>query len=96
MPHIVLGDPLQRKAKVGAGNHLTEEYLGVWVRDAPDELAPGQSADVTLVLMYWPDEKYENVIPGATFTLREGPLIVGFGRVVSRRAIDDSRSVFSE
>ena len=28
--------------------------------------------------MCWPEEKYEQLIPGATFTLREGPKIVGF------------------
>jgi hypothetical protein len=68
MPHIVLGDPSQREAHIGAGNTLTERYLGVWVRDAPDELSPGENADVTLVLMYWPEENYEDVKPGATFT----------------------------
>ena len=83
MPHIVIGDPSQREAHVEAGNRLTEHYLGVWVKDAPDEWVPGQSAELTLVLMYWPEEKYENVIPGATFTLREGGKIVGFGNVIS-------------
>jgi len=83
MPHIVLGDPSQREAHIGAGNRITEHYLGVWVKDAPDELSPGKSADVTLVLMYWPEEKYEGVVRGSTFTLREGPKIVGFGQVVS-------------
>ena len=32
--------------------------------------------------MYWPEEKYEELVPGATFTLREGSKIVGFGRVL--------------
>lgn len=67
------------------GNELTEHYLGVWVTDAPDELSPGHSAVVTLILMYWPDEPYLDVIPGATFTLREGGNIVGFGSVTSPR-----------
>jgi hypothetical protein len=83
MPHIVIGDPSQREARTGPGNLLTEHYLGVWVRDAPDELSPGQSAEVSLVLMYWPNEKYQNVVAGAAFTLREGPKIVGFGQVLS-------------
>src|SRR5580698_4887108 len=83
MPHIVLGDPSQREAQIGVGNVIMEHYLGVWVRDAPDELSPGQTADVTLVLMYWPDEKYEDVLPGAIFTIREGPKVVGFGHVTS-------------
>jgi hypothetical protein len=33
--------------------------------------------------MYWPDEKYSEVLPDATFTVREGPKIVGFGKVLT-------------
>lgn len=64
------------------GNSLSEKYLGVWVTDAPDELSPGHTSEVTLKLMYWPEEKYIDVGAGATFTLREGPNIVGFGEVL--------------
>ena len=77
--------PHGARLKIGAGNLFTEHYLGVCVKDAADELSPGLTSDVTLVLMYWPNEKYEDVVPGATFTLREGPHIVGFGRVVSEQ-----------
>jgi hypothetical protein len=35
--------------------------------------------------MYWPDEDYSNIVPGATFTLREGPKVVGFGKVLSKK-----------
>jgi hypothetical protein len=42
-----------------------------------------EAAEVTFYLMYWPEEKYDGVIAGATFTLREGPKIVGFGQVLS-------------
>ncbi len=65
------------------GNTITEPYLGVLVANAPDEMGPGASAAVTLYLMYWPEEKYEGVVEGAAFTLREGPKIVGFGQVLS-------------
>jgi hypothetical protein len=82
MPHVVLGDPAQREARI-SGNTITEHYLGVLVADAPDEIPAGGSAEVTLRLMYWPGERYEQLVPGATFTLREGPKIVGFGRVLS-------------
>jgi hypothetical protein len=82
MPHIVIGDPGQRQAQI-RGNTTTEHYLGVLVADAPDEMSPGGSAEVTLYLMYWPEEKYAGVVAGATFTLREGPKIVGFGQVLS-------------
>jgi len=74
------------QAKIDAASRATEHYLGVLVKDAPYELAPGQNADVMFVLMYWPDESYDNVVPGATFTMREGPLIVGFGHIISASA----------
>jgi hypothetical protein len=83
MPHMVVGDPSQSRVKVGAGNRIAEEYLGVLIKDAPDELTPGSSAELTLVFMYWPEENYSSVRPGATFTLREGPKIVGFGEIIS-------------
>jgi hypothetical protein len=31
--------------------------------------------------MYWPNVSYDSLVPGATFTVREGPHIVGFGIV---------------
>jgi hypothetical protein len=83
MPHIVLGDPSQREA-LRSGNKSIEDYLGVFVREAPNEWLPGQSAEITLVLMYWPDLKYVDVVPGATFTVREGANIVGFGQILTR------------
>ena len=89
MPHIVIGDPQQREALV-VGNTLRETYLGVWVTDTPDELCPGQTVEMTLRLIYWPEEKYTDVKPGATFTLREGPNIIGFGQVLdSFTSVDD-------
>jgi hypothetical protein len=87
MPHIVLGDPQQREA-ASVGNNLTEKYLGVWITDAPDELSPGHTSEVTLKLMYWPEEKYTDVKSGATFTLREGPNIIGFGKVLTSVAAE--------
>jgi hypothetical protein len=47
---------------------------------------PGQTVEVTLALMYYqePDILYEDVVPGATFTLREGARIVGYGTVLSK------------
>ena len=84
MPHIVLGDPSQREAVIGPKNTIAERYLGVVVSDAPDELVPGESVEVALQLMYWPEEQYEGVVPGATFTLREGPTIIGFGTIGSQ------------
>ena len=83
MPHIVLGDTSQRQAIIGPKNAIAERYLGVWISDAPEELIPGRSVEVTFQLMYRPEESYEGIAPGATFTLREGPSVVGFGSILS-------------
>ena len=87
-PHIVIGPTSQRKAHIAEGNVLTEQYLGVAFLTGPDELLPGVSAEVSFVLAYFssvPDQ-YTSVVPGATFTLREGGSIVGFGIVNQRGA----------
>jgi hypothetical protein len=44
---------------------------------------------VTLQFLYHPDVDYTALAPGATFTIREGHKVVGFGSVVdgSRAAI---------
>jgi hypothetical protein len=34
-----------------------------------------------LVLVYWPHPVYESLVPGATFTIREGAQVVGYGQV---------------
>ncbi len=83
MPHIVLGDPSQRQAIIGPKNTVAERYLGVWITDAPEELIPGPTVEVNFQLMYWPAESYRGIAPGATFTLREGPNVVGFGSILS-------------
>lgn len=89
-PHIVLGDPGQRKAVI-VGRTLVEEYLGVEVVHTQELIRPGDRARVEMRLAYWPALGYAGVIPGATFTIREGGTIVGFGTVVSRR--DPSNAV---
>jgi hypothetical protein len=73
-PHIVMGPQTQRVA-IRDGNRFTENYLGVMFVGGPDTLEPGDSADVTLALMYFPEYPYEEVQPGATFTVREGSLV---------------------
>jgi len=45
---------------------------------------PGDAASIKLALMYFPEYPYEEVQPGVTFTVREGPLIIGYGVIPSR------------
>lgn len=82
-PHIVIG-PQSQRAPICEGNVCTEKYLGVMFVGGPEAIDPGESSEVSLALMYFPEEPYDEVTPGATFTLREGPDIVGFGVIVSR------------
>ena len=79
-PHVVVGDPKQRKA-VLVNNVAQEKYLGVAFVAAPSNVLAGEPVVVELALMYWPNVSYDSLIPGATFTLREGPHIIGFGSV---------------
>ena len=79
-PHIVI-DHHQLKA---AKDSVQEEtYLGVMFENGPAQIVPGQPFLADLVLMYWPNIKYEGLVPGATFTIREGAHTVGYGRVES-------------
>jgi hypothetical protein len=82
-PHIVIGPQTQRMA-IRDGKTVTENYLGIMFVGGPDILEPGESADVSLALMYFPEESYNEVVPGATFTIREGSFVVGFGVILSR------------
>jgi hypothetical protein len=84
-PHIVIGPQSQREA-IRDGNRLTENYLGVMFVGGPDMMEPGDTADVKMALMYFPDNPYTEVQPGATFTVRERPLVVGYGVILSRNS----------
>jgi len=50
----------------------------------PGTLEPGDTADVRLALVHFPENAYEEVQLGAPFTVREGSLVVGFGVIRSR------------
>lgn len=68
------------------GNTIVERYQGVVFIDEYLSIEPGVTVEVTMALMYYeePNVLYEDVLPGATFTLREGASIVGYGSVLSR------------
>ena len=80
-PHIVIG-PQSQRAAIRDGNRMTENYLGVVFIGGPEQMEPGDTAEAKLALMYFPEEPYADVQPGATFTIREGPLIVGYGVIL--------------
>lgn len=81
-PHVVVGDPTQRQVKTAEdGRTLTEQYLGVCFDGGGEEMPQGVEQLVSLLLAYYPAVEYEVLVTGATFTLREGGTIVGFGEV---------------
>lgn len=81
-PHIVMGDPNQRIAIVEDGNKLIEEYLGVCFYQCPESVELGEKFTGLLKLPYYPELQYEKVVENASFTIREGGKIVGFGTVL--------------
>jgi translation elongation factor EF-Tu-like GTPase len=80
-PHVVI-DPNQLRA-VTVDSVPEETYFGITLVNGPAQILPRQSFLADLVLMYWPNIKYEGLSPGVTFTIREGPHTVGYGRVES-------------
>jgi translation elongation factor EF-Tu-like GTPase len=87
-PHIVVGDPKQRKAII-VGNEIQETYLGVVFLSGPDAVEAGEPFLAELALIYYPHPAYDSLAPGATFTIREGPKVVGFGEVKKLLRPDD-------
>jgi len=89
-PHIVIGSRNQREAILAATPEhprtSIENYQGVAFIDGPPfEYIPiNESINIVLALMYYSDNEYEDVVPGATFTLREGGKIVGHGKIHKR------------
>jgi len=81
-PHLVVGDPNRRIAILADDNRtLTDAYLGVRFLGEGGPLKPNQPYDVRLLLIFYPHPGYNALVSGATFTIREGPKIVGYGRV---------------
>jgi hypothetical protein len=86
-PHIVIGDINQREAiieVVDGRKQIQETYLGVAFCDGPENVPFDEPIKTKMVLMYFPTLPYSEVIPGETFTLREGGVIVGYGQVIAK------------
>jgi hypothetical protein len=80
----VVQSPDVRLPIVADGNVLVEPYLGVAFTAVPEIIEPWLPAVYLLELFYWPQVDYSALQPGATFTVREGGSIVGFGVVRER------------
>ena len=84
-PHLIIGPQSQRVA-IRDGNLCTEEYLGVMFVGGPEAINPGGSAEISLALMYSPEKSYDEVKPGATFTLSRLTLAHFAGEALSTPA----------
>src|SRR5262245_60743317 len=73
-PTVVQG-PAVREAQIGPNRIALDLYEGVRCVGGPSDYRLGEVARVDLELMYYPDHRYENVVPGSTFTIREGHAI---------------------
>jgi hypothetical protein len=82
-PHLVLQDREVRAAELNA-----IYMLGVRVLALPSDLALGEPGRLALELMYYPGVDYSRVVPGETFTVREGPRVVAHGVVLGRQDPD--------
>jgi hypothetical protein len=83
MPHLVV-QPCEVRTAVVEGRNLVEDYLGVAFVAGPQPLVAGQPGCFTIELMYHPSVNYEALEAGATFTIREGPKIIGYGEVIGK------------
>lgn len=84
MPHLVVQPPEVRTAVV-EGNVGVEDYLGVAFIAGPMPVVAGQPALFTIESMYHPSVSYESLDVGATFTIREGARVIGYGTVLRKR-----------
>ena len=76
-PHLV----------VDGDGAVDEHYMGVAFVGGPQALAPGESAEVRLALVYFPNVDYRSLQAGCTFSIREGGTTVGHGTVVLADAL---------
>ena len=66
---------------------VDEHYMGVAFVGGPQALAPGESAEVQLALVYFPNVDYRSLHAGCTFSIREGGTTVGRGTVMLAGAL---------
>ena len=83
-PQIVIGPCDQEHVANMEGYSVKETYFGVAFARGPNHIEPSCPVIAEAALLYSPALEYSAVIPEATFTLREGPRIVGYGRVIKR------------
>ncbi len=83
MPHFVVQPPHVRTA-IARESGLVEDYLSVAFLPRDGMIVAGRPERFTVELFYDHQVDYASLQPGATFTIREGPKVVGYGTVIRR------------
>ena len=87
-PHIVIGDPALRSpseetlAQAQLIHEGDGEYLGVVFTGVNREPIAGHEVTAEIAFFWHPKISYSEAVPGATFTLREGARIIGYGEIL--------------
>ncbi len=82
-PHLVVGDSTHDVR--WPDGRLGKYYIAIAFVGGPSQVALGETVAARFVFMF-PEQGTAAVVPGVTFTLREGARIVAEGRVASRDA----------
>lgn len=80
-PGTVIGDPSQRRAILDEHNHDTQAHFGITFESGPRVVPRDAEFIATAFLTFYPGVDYKEYVPGATFTMREGHKVVGFGTI---------------
>jgi hypothetical protein len=79
-PHVVV-EPSTRRTPAPSGSEVARRYLDVEFYGGEQYIGPGQTTEVKLVMLCR-GVNYSAIVRGATFTVREGPAVVGYGCVI--------------
>lgn len=71
MPHFVIKDDT--------------EYLGIRLIKTQDDIIFDRPTKCTIELLYYPNVDYSKLRSGVLFEVREGPKIIGSGRIISEQ-----------
>jgi hypothetical protein len=83
-PHLVVQMPDIRQA-IMEENNIVEDYVPVEFLDGPLDYVAGETGRFQIAIVHAIKTSCESLHPGATFTVREGSRIIGFGTVVERK-----------
>jgi hypothetical protein len=84
MPHLVVQDTAIRKP-VNKNRTILDEFLGVYIKSVPPDIRPDTEGEYELALFFYPNVNYDKLKSGATFTVRAGGAVIGYGEVIEKK-----------